>query len=63
MYWRIWDLSEPANVVALTVVESDDTLRYLQGVHRDSVWATHRCPSRYHTEGMHYGEVGPDLTL
>jgi hypothetical protein len=26
MYWRIWDLWGPANIVALTVAELDDTL-------------------------------------
>jgi hypothetical protein len=32
MYWRIWDLWGPTNLVALTVVKLDDTLLYLQDV-------------------------------
>jgi hypothetical protein len=46
MYWRIWDLCGPANLVASTVAELDDTLPRLTDVHSDSVWATHRCSSR-----------------
>jgi hypothetical protein len=57
MYWRIRDLWGPANLVASTVTELDDTLPYLQDVHRDSVWATHECPSRHRVEDMHYGKV------
>jgi hypothetical protein len=38
-------------------------LPYLTGVHRDSAWATHRCPSRYRVEDMHLGEVDPDSLL
>jgi hypothetical protein len=45
------------------VAELVDTLPYMRDIHWDSVWATHGCPSRYHVEDMHYGEVGHDLTL
>jgi hypothetical protein len=33
------------------------------GVHQDSAWATHECPSWYRMEDVHYGEVGPDRLL
>jgi hypothetical protein len=42
MYWHICDLSGPANLVASTVVELDDTLPYLTDVQWDSVGATDR---------------------
>jgi hypothetical protein len=41
MYWCIQDLWSPANLVASTVVEFDDTLPCLTDVRWDSVWATH----------------------
>jgi hypothetical protein len=53
MYWRMRDLWGLINLVARMVVESDDTLPYLQDVNRDSVWATHRCPSRHRMEDVH----------
>jgi hypothetical protein len=37
----------PANFVASTDFELDDTPPYLTNVHWDSVGATHGCPSRY----------------
>jgi hypothetical protein len=33
MYWHIWDLWSPANLVVSCVAESDDTLPYLMGLH------------------------------
>jgi hypothetical protein len=53
IYWCIWDLWGPANLVASTVVELDDTPPYLMDDRRDSVGATHRCLSRYHVEDLH----------
>jgi hypothetical protein len=41
------------NIVASTITELDDTLPHLTYVHLDSVWATHRWPSRYRVEDMH----------
>jgi hypothetical protein len=41
MYWCIRDLWGPANLVALTVAELDDTPPYFTDVQWDSVWATH----------------------
>jgi hypothetical protein len=58
MYWHIQDLWGPANLVALTVVELDDTPPYLTGVQCDSVGATHGCSLRYRVEDLHLGEVG-----
>jgi hypothetical protein len=52
MYWRMWDLWAPVNLVAWMVTESNDTLPYLQDIHRDSVWATHGHLSRHHVEDM-----------
>jgi hypothetical protein len=63
MYWCMRDLWGPTNFVASSVAKLDDTLPCLMDVHWDSVWATHGCPLRYRVEDMHYGEVGPDLTL
>jgi hypothetical protein len=63
MYWHMRDLCGPVNLVALMITELDDTSPFLQDVNRDSVWATHGCPSRYHMEAVHYGEVGPGPTL
>jgi hypothetical protein len=53
MYWRIRDLWGPTNIVASCVTEMKAILAYLTGVHRDSAWATHGCPSRYHVEDVH----------
>jgi hypothetical protein len=53
MYWCMRDLWGPANLVASTVTELDDTPPYLTGVQWDSVGATHGCPSRYHVEDLH----------
>jgi hypothetical protein len=36
MYWRIWDLWGPMNLVALLVAETKANPPYLLGVHRDS---------------------------
>jgi hypothetical protein len=44
MYWHIWDIWSPANLVALTVAELDDTLPRFTDDRRDSVWATHSLP-------------------
>jgi hypothetical protein len=41
MYWRIWNLWGPTNLVASCVTELDDTLCCFTGVQWDSVWATH----------------------
>jgi hypothetical protein len=41
MYWRIWDLWGPTNLVALTVADLDDTPPYFMDVQWDSVRATH----------------------
>jgi hypothetical protein len=53
MYRHIQDLWGPANLVASTVTELDDTPLYLTDVHWDSVGATNRCLSRYHMEDLH----------
>jgi hypothetical protein len=47
----------------LRVAEMEAILPYLQCVHRDSAWATHGCPLRYHVEDVHQGEVGLDHLL
>jgi hypothetical protein len=52
MYWCIQDLWGPANLVASMVIELDDTSPLLQDVHQNSVWATHKGPSRYHVEDV-----------
>jgi hypothetical protein len=44
MYWRIWDLWGPTNLVASTVAELDNTLPRFTNVQWDSVWATHGLP-------------------
>jgi hypothetical protein len=41
MYWRIWDLWGPANIVTLCVTELDDTLPRFMGVQWDNVRSTH----------------------
>jgi hypothetical protein len=43
IYWCIWDLWSPTNLVASTVTELDDTPPYLIDVQWDSVGATHGC--------------------
>jgi hypothetical protein len=53
MYWSIRDLGGPANFVASMVAKLDDTPPYLTDVRRDSVGATHGCPSRYRVEDLH----------
>jgi hypothetical protein len=63
MYWHIQDLWGPANFVASCVTETEAILPYLTGVHQDSAWATHGCPSRYYVEDVYYGEVGSDHLL
>jgi hydroxymethylpyrimidine/phosphomethylpyrimidine kinase len=40
MYSSIWDLWDPANLVASMVAELDDTLPRLMDVHWDTVWKT-----------------------
>jgi hypothetical protein len=44
MYWRIRDLWGPANLVASTVAELDDTLPRFMDIQWDSVWASHGVP-------------------
>jgi hypothetical protein len=44
-------------------VDTEAILPYLAGVHRDSAWAIHGCPSLYRVEDVHYGVVGPDRLL
>jgi hypothetical protein len=44
MYWHIRDIWNPTNLVALTVVELDDTLPNFTEVHWDSVRANHGLP-------------------
>jgi hypothetical protein len=41
LYWHIRDLWGPANLVALTIAEFDDTLPRFTDVHWNSVRATH----------------------
>jgi hypothetical protein len=41
MYWRIWDLWGPTNLLASSIAKLDDTLPYLLDDRRDSAWATH----------------------
>jgi hypothetical protein len=41
VYWRIRDFLGPANLLALTVAELDDTLPYLMSDTWDSAWDTH----------------------
>jgi hypothetical protein len=41
MYWCIWDLWGPTNLVALTVAELDDNLPSFTDVQWDSVQTTH----------------------
>jgi hypothetical protein len=53
MYWHIWDLWGPINLVASMIAELDDTPLYLTDVHWDSVGATHGCPSRYLMDDVH----------
>jgi hypothetical protein len=53
MYWHIWDLWGLANLVASCVAETEAILPYIMGVHQDSAWATHGCPSRYCVEDVH----------
>jgi hypothetical protein len=53
MYWRIRDLWGLANLVVLCVTEMEAIQPYLTGVNRDSAWATHECPPRYHVEDVH----------
>jgi hypothetical protein len=44
IYWCIWDLCGPANLVALTIAKLDDTLPRFADDRRDSVCATHGLP-------------------
>jgi hypothetical protein len=44
IYWSIWDLWGPANLVASLVTELDDTLPRFTNDRRDSVRATHGLP-------------------
>jgi hypothetical protein len=53
MYWRIQDICSLANLVALSIIELDDTLLYLLDDRRDSVGGTHGCLSRYCVENLH----------
>jgi hypothetical protein len=41
MYWRVQDIWSPTNLVALYVIELDDTLSRFMDVQWDSVRATH----------------------
>jgi hypothetical protein len=41
MYWHIQDLWGPANLVATSITELNDTLPYLLDDRWDSAWATH----------------------
>jgi hypothetical protein len=52
MYWHIQDLWGPVNLVASCVAETEVILPYLTGVHQDSSWATHGCPSRYRVKDV-----------
>jgi hypothetical protein len=36
MHWRIWDLCGPANLIASTVIELDDTLPRFTNIQWDS---------------------------
>jgi hypothetical protein len=62
IYWRIWAIWVPANLIALTVIELDDTS---QMVRRDSVRATHRLPSEVFTwkTALGRGRTGPDSLI
>jgi hypothetical protein len=42
MYWRIWDLWGPANLVASTVADLYDTLPHFADAQWDSVRTTYR---------------------
>jgi hypothetical protein len=44
MYWHIRDIWNPANLVALTVAELDDTLPHFTDDRRDSIRASHGLP-------------------
>jgi hypothetical protein len=48
-----WIINSELQSVASCVTEIEATLPYLMGVHRDSAWATHGCPSRYRVEDVH----------
>jgi hypothetical protein len=50
MYWRIQDLSGPANLVASMVAKLDDTLPRFTNVQWDRMQATHGCHRCYHVE-------------
>jgi hypothetical protein len=50
MYWRIWDLWGPTNLVALTVAELDDTPPYLRMYNGLVFRPPTVCPPR-HTRG------------
>jgi hypothetical protein len=56
MYCHIWDLWGPANLVALTVTELDDTLPHLMDVTWDSVRATHGLSVKVLTWKMALGQ-------
>jgi hypothetical protein len=53
--WRIRDLWGPTNLVALCVIELDDTLPRFMGVQWDSVQATHGVPAEAYTWKMALG--------
>jgi hypothetical protein len=55
MYWHIWDIWNPANLVASTVTELDDILPRFMDDRRDSVWATHGLPVEVFTWKMTLG--------
>jgi hypothetical protein len=59
VYWRIWDLWGPANLVASTVTELDDTSLYFT----DDIGIVFRPPTDYQVRfsrgRRHYGTVGP----
>jgi hypothetical protein len=62
MHTGLWG---PANLVASTVTELDDTLPCLMYVHWDSVWATHGCLLRL-SRGRHAlgrGRTRPDSLI
>jgi hypothetical protein len=43
----------PTNLVASCVAEMEAILPYLMGVHRDTAWTTHGCPSWYRVEDVY----------
>jgi hypothetical protein len=59
VYWRIWDLWGPANLVALTVAELDDTPLYFTDDIGIVFEPSTDYPSRFLCGRWHLGMVGP----